>query len=286
MHLLTCGMSDAGRRRRNNEDSFCVRPDLGLFVIADGMGGHVGGEVASQVAVQAIADFIEATAGATADWPWPYGYDEETGLDGTRLRAALLLANNQIGYRAAQASELQGMATTVVAVLFDVRAAAEAPPHAAIPAIVGHVGDSRTYVCRAGRVEQITRDHSWVQEQVTAGTLSEGAARRHPWRNLVTRALAGKEDDPGVDLQAIEIRPGDRLLMCSDGLPAALEDRQIAELLKREAPGGDLQPICQAMIAAANEHGGPDNITVVVVEAAAACAQRGAGCACDEPAAR
>jgi len=144
------------------------------------------------------------------------------------------------------------MATTASAVLLG--------PHGAS---VAHVGDSRVYVLRAGKLEQITHDHSWVEEQVRAGTLTPTAARQHPWRNVVTRALSGGED-PEVDVTDIVPRPGERYLLCSDGLFTVVPDTRIAELL------GDmkasLDSIARALVAAANDAGGPDNITALILQ--------------------
>jgi PPM family protein phosphatase len=262
MFLSWSAVSDPGLRRSSNEDAYCVRPDLGLFVVADGMGGHVAGEVASLVAVQAIESFIEATASVDEDWTWPFGFDVRLGTDGNRLRSAMRIANSRIADRVSANADLRGMATTVVALLFDL-AELHNPASTSASAIAGHVGDSRLYRLRGGRLEQLTRDHSWVQEQVSAGTLSEEAAREHPWRNMLTRALTGG-DDPGYDLRRMELTPGDRILMCSDGLSSVVGASEIASLLG--ATAGDLGELCDSMVAAANQAGGPDNITVVVLE--------------------
>src|SRR5262245_60678664 len=175
--------SDPGLRRTSNEDSFCTRPDIGLFVVADGMGGHVAGEVASRIAVEAIEAFSQETAGADKNRTWPFPFDPELSLEANRLRAAFRLANRRIAARIADSTDLRGMATTASAILFGQKRAC-----------VAHVGDSRVYVLRDGELHQITHDHSWVEEQVRAGTLTPSAARQHPWRNVVTRALSGGED--------------------------------------------------------------------------------------------
>jgi len=139
-----------------------------------------------------------------------------------------------------------------------------ASQHGALSALVAHVGDSRAYLWRDGELEQITRDHSWVGEQISAGVLSEDEARTHPWRNLVTRALAGAED-PNVELTPVTIERGDRILVCSDGLTSPLTNAAIAEILAR-TPMGLPEELCQALVDAANNAGGPDNITVIVIE--------------------
>ena len=243
--------SDPGLRRTSNEDSYSTRPDVGLFVVADGMGGHVAGEVASRVAVEAIEAFIEETAGADKNRTWPFPFDPTISLEANRLKAAIRLANRRIGAAIADSQELKGMATTASAVLFGPRSAS-----------VAHVGDSRVYVLRAGKLEQITSDHSWVEEQVRAGTMSRVAARQHPWRNVVTRALSGGED-PEVDVSEVTPASGERYLLCSDGLFGVVADGQIADILGARAP---LDGICQRLVSAANQAGGPDNITTLILQ--------------------
>ena len=186
-------VSDPGLRRSSNEDSFRARPDLGLYIVADGMGGHVAGEVASRVAVEAIEVFIQETAGADKNRTWPFPFEPALSLEANRLKAAFRLANRRIASTIADSHDLRGMATTASALLTGTDGAC-----------VAHVGDSRVYVLKESGLEQITHDHSWVEEQVRAGTMSPTAARQHPWRNVVTRALAGGED-PEVDVT--QIRP-------------------------------------------------------------------------------
>ncbi len=186
-HSLSWAVStDPGLRRTSNEDSYSTRADVGLFVVADGMGGHVAGEVASRVAVEAIEAFIEETAGADKNRTWPFPFDPALSLEANRLKAAFRLANRRIASAIADSQDLRGMATTASAVLVGRTSAS-----------VGHVGDSRVYVLQQGKLAQITHDHSWVEEQVRAGTLTPSAARQHPWRNVVTRALSGGEDPGG-----------------------------------------------------------------------------------------
>jgi protein phosphatase len=249
--LSAGAFSDAGRVRDNNEDAHIVDDRLALFAVADGMGGHVAGEIASRVAVEAIEAFIEETAGADKNRTWPFPFDPSISLEANRLKAAFRLANRKIAAAIADAQELRGMATTASAVLFGTRRAS-----------VAHVGDSRVYVLRDGKLEQITSDHSWVEEQVRAGTMSRTAARQHPWRNVVTRALSGGED-PEVDVTEIAPAPGERFLLCSDGLFGVVPDAQIADLLGQLTP---LDSICQRLVTAANEGGGPDNITALILQ--------------------
>lgn len=244
--------SDPGLRRTSNEDSYCMRPDIGLYMVADGMGGHVAGEVASRVAVEAIQAFIEETAGADKNRTWPFPFEPALSLEANRLKAAFRLANRRIAAAIADSEDLRGMATTASALL-------AGPTHAC----VAHVGDSRVYVLRDGSLRQITHDHSWVEEQVRAGTLTPSAAKQHPWRNVVTRALAGGED-PQVDVTEVQPHHGERFLLCSDGLFAVVGDEAIAQVLAE--PGISLQEVCGRLIDAANAAGGPDNITTLVLQ--------------------
>jgi protein phosphatase len=244
--------SDPGLRRSSNEDSFCTRADLGLFVVADGMGGHVAGEVASRVAVEAIQAFIQETAGADRNRTWPFPFEAALSFEANRLKAAFRLANRRIASAIADSHDLRGMATTASAVLTG-----------RDYVCVAHVGDSRVYVLRDHRLEQLTHDHSWVEEQVRAGTLTPTAARQHPWRNVVTRALSGGED-PEVDVADIRPARGERYLLCSDGLFSVVGDERIAEILgDRSVP---LDEVCRRLIEAANAAGGPDNITALVLQ--------------------
>ena len=251
MKLSWAVRTDPGLRRSGNEDSYCTRDDLGLYVVADGMGGHAAGEVASRLAVDTIQTFIAETAGADKNRTWPFPFEPHISLEGNRLKAAFRLANRQIANAMADSQDLRGMATTASAVLAGRNTAC-----------IGHVGDSRVYALRKGALQQITDDHSWVEEQVRAGTMSSTAARQHPWRNVVTRALSGGSD-PEVDTVELAPSPGDRFLLCSDGLSGVVSHDVIGKILGEPGP---LDAICERLIAAANEGGGPDNITVLVLE--------------------
>ena len=239
-----------GMRREGNEDAFCARSDLGLYVVADGMGGHAAGEVASRLAVDVIEAFIADTCDADLNRTWPFAYNKALSLAGNRLKASFRLANRRIGAAMAADDALRGMATTVAAVLV-----ADGPP------TIAHIGDSRVYLWRGGRLQPLTQDHSWVGEQVRAGVLTEADARRHPWRNVVTRAIAGGED-PDADVSDVEVAVGDRLLICSDGLSTVVAPERLTAIF---AEGRPLEDTCTALIEAANEAGGPDNITVLVL---------------------
>lgn len=251
LRISSAVASHPGLRREENEDSYCTREDLGLYLVADGMGGHAAGEVASKLAVDTIEAFVNDTRDADVNRTWPFPYDGSISLDANRLRAAFRLANRRLASAMESKSELRGMATTAAAVLFG-----RAAP------VVAHVGDSRIYRWRSGQLTQLTQDHSWVSEQVRAGVMSETEARRHPWRNVVTRALAGG-DDPEVEVADIELLKGDRLLLCSDGLSGVVGPDRLAAIVGR---GDTLEATCHALINAANEAGGPDNITAAMLE--------------------
>ena len=251
MRISSASATDQGLRRSTNEDNFAVREDLKLFVVADGMGGHAAGEVASQAVVEGIVAFVEATLAMSPDQTWPTQFDPELSVNANRLRAGFQMGNRRLAAQIASSSDLRGMATTAVAMLID-----------GGTATLAHVGDSRVYRLRDGQLERLTRDHSWVEERIRLGALSETAARQHPWRNIVTRALSGS-DDLEVDIQEVALQSGDRLLLCSDGLFTVLSDGQISEVLRRET---DLDHLCHALIQGANDGGGPDNVTAVVLE--------------------
>ena len=268
MPVVSAALTDLGRRRPANEDSYVVRPGLGLYAVCDGMGGHAAGEIASRVAADTIEAFIQHTEGVTSSFTWPFRYRPEWGMDGNRLVSALLLANREIAQRVLDEPSLRGMATTAVCLLLGARGrelgAGDLALTPGLPALVAHVGDSRAYLWHDGGLDQITRDHSLVEEQISLGVLSEAEARQHPWRNLVTRALAGA-DEPNVELTPMTLAPGDRFLLCSDGLTSPLANAQIADILA-ETPMGQPEGLCQALVDAANNAGGPDNITVIVIE--------------------
>jgi len=248
--ISSAAATHPGLRRAGNEDAYCVRPDLGLYMVADGMGGHAAGEVASKLAVEAVEAFIEDTRTADANRTWPFPYNPAISFEANRLVAALRLANRRLGAAIGRDASLKGMATTAAVLL-------AGPTDLA----VAHVGDSRVYVLRGSVVRQVTEDHSWVSEQVRAGSMTEDDAKQHPWRNVVTRALSGGED-PQIDVGPLPAEPGDHLLICSDGLSGVVPSEAFRPLIDG-APS--LESACEALVSAANEGGGPDNITVVLL---------------------
>jgi protein phosphatase len=256
-----------GLRRDSNEDAYAARPDLGLFLVADGMGGHAAGEVASKLTVDTVEAFANDTRARDTNRTWPFPFDPALSVDANRLKAAFRLANRQVAQRMETQQELRGMATTASAVILD-----EAPS-GGVNAAIGHVGDSRVYLFRDGALQQLTDDHSWVGEQIRSGVMSDADARRHPWRNVVTRAISGGAD-PEVDVIEMTLEPGDRLLLCSDGLSGVVAPEEMGRIASSQG----LEEACQALIEAANAAGGPDNITAVLIAIEdAQVAERGGG---------
>lgn len=250
MALNAYGLTDVGRKRKHNEDAYLLDAERGLFVVADGMGGHAAGEVASRLTVESIQEFIAGTED-DHDNTWPFGYNNRYSVDGNRLSTAVERANEKVMRAVVNRPELKGMGTTVVAALFDDKRAT-----------LVHVGDSRAYLLREAELRRLTDDHSWVQEQVNAGILSEDEARSHPLKNVVTRALGGGSH-VAVDLIEIPVGGGDRFLLCSDGLTGMVSDEEITNAL---ASSRSLDEIVHGLIDLANDRGGVDNITAILVE--------------------
>jgi protein phosphatase len=246
--IKACGLSDVGLTRTHNEDCFDIDPDHHMYVVADGMGGHSHGEVASRIAVKAIRDFVVQTA--DGDTTWPFAYDTRLQRHSNRLKAAVRIAHDRVLRAIRQDGTLVGMGTTVVGFLIDDDTAA-----------VAHVGDSRAYRLRDGHLDLLTQDHTWVNEQVVAGYLSEEQARAHPLKNVVTRALGG-ESEVVVDVKEFDLRPGDVYLLCSDGLTTMLSDEEIEKRLQASQPADQ---ICRSLVKDANSRGGLDNVTVVLL---------------------
>jgi protein phosphatase len=252
MKIAYAARTDVGRKRKGNEDSKLVNAEQNLFIVADGMGGHAAGEVASRVAVDSINEFVTLTGG-DEEITWPFGLDDSISYDGNRLKTAIRYANRKVLEAMKQDAEYEGMATTVTAVLVEAESTAN----------LAHVGDSRIYLRRGGEFKQLTADHSWVNEQIQSGVISADQARNHPLRNVVTRALGGKTDLQ-VDLQSLEMQPGDILLLCSDGLTTMLPDEDISKAFQES--DGDMEKLASRLVDEANERGGEDNITVLLIQ--------------------
>ena len=250
MDVKAYGLTHVGRQRQHNEDSFLVADEAKLYLVADGMGGHAAGEIASRIAVDSISEFILHTK--EDDGTWPHAYDEHYRRTTNRLMAAVRMANTRVLEAMRKDARLRGMGTTVVACLAEAETVS-----------VAHVGDSRAYLIRDGSLSRITNDHSWVFEQVQAGMLSEAEAEKHPLRNVITRALGGAlQVTP--DASEIAAKPGDVFLLCSDGLTGMVPETEILRLVT--SSNGDMARACQQLIDAANERGGLDNVTAVLVE--------------------
>lgn len=251
MKIIYKAASDVGRKRTANEDSHYADSDLNLFIVADGMGGHAAGEVASKIAVESIKDFIRNTK-TDKDITWPYEFDESLSMAGNRLKTAIQSAHAKVLETTSLKKELQGMATTVVSVLVE-NGKAE----------VAHVGDSRAYLIRDNKLIQITSDHSWVNEQLRSGAITSQQARNHPYRNIVTRALGGP-NPVDVDVTEEEMKEGDIVLLCSDGLNTMIPDDQILKIVDDNKE--DLEKACEELINAANQNGGEDNVTAILIK--------------------
>src|SRR5262245_21874837 len=245
-----CAASDTGRARANNEDRYRADSGLGFFMVVDGVGGQVAGEIASECVAVSVHKFIQETFDDVSK-TWPFGIDPSLSIAGNRLRVGTLIANHALAHCIADDGTLQGMAATMSAVLLDNSRAS-----------VANVGDCRTYLLREGQLTQMTTDHSLVAEQVRMGLLDPRAARTHPMRNIVTRALSGDEQ-LAIDVIEFDVKPDDTLLLCSDGLNSMIEDDAIRQCLLEGLP--DTTTCCHLLVKAANDAGGKDNITVCVV---------------------
>lgn len=248
LRIHSAGLTDPGKVRQGNEDAFIADDVLGLYAVADGVGGLQAGEEASCAVINALRDSITSLRSG-ADTTPPFGISRDDRQEARALRHAIVLANQRLLERVRQSPGLRGMGSTVTAMV--VR-----DDHASL----AHVGDSRAYRLRGAKLTQLTRDHSLVAEQVRAGKISAADARRSPHRNVITRAV-GIEQDIETDIANEAVRPGDRYLLCSDGLTDMLPDSEIAGILRERGP----RDAVQALIDAANRNGGKDNITAVVI---------------------
>jgi serine/threonine protein phosphatase PrpC len=245
------GKTDVGLLRDRNEDSFLFYPEYRFAAVADGMGGHLSGDVASSLAISTLKEFYRHTVGPDRTWPFPY--DNDLTEEENCVVVGVRLANQQVFSRARQSQNESGMGTTIVAVMFSQDFAR---------VIVGHVGDSRCYRIRDGQITQLTSDHSLVSEVTEiAPWLSDEEVSQLP-SNVITRAL-GMGPDVVVDLLSTEARPGDTYLLCSDGLNGMLSDEEILGVVKGHL--GELEAGCDELVQKANAAGGNDNTTVVMV---------------------
>lgn len=250
LRAVAVGISDVGLQRDHNEDSFAILNDQELYVVADGMGGHRAGDVASRLATDAMVEFFRATA--SEDVTWPFHFDSRLTEEENRLLTGIRIANRQIIERSLRSRECHGMGTTIVGALF---AAAKGKM------FIGHVGDSRAYRVRDGGISQLTRDHSLVNDYLLAMPELTEEQRSELPKNVITRAL-GMQDHVTVDLQSDDAKEGDLYVLCSDGLSGMIEDGEILDVVKGNS---DLAEAGRKLVALANEHGGEDNITAVIV---------------------
>src|SRR6476661_9445976 len=241
MKLIPYALSDVGRKRDHNEDSFLVREDVGLYAVADGMGGHQAGERASRMALETLATILKRPEQAA---------DRDDVL--AKLRDATQAAGAAIFDAAQSDPSLQGMGTTLTSLWF----------HGG-RAYLAHVGDSRAYLYRDGRMQQLSDDHSWVSEQVRAGMMTEDEAKESKFRHIITRSV-GFERDVLVDGAAIPVPAGDCYLICSDGLSNYIEGDELARVLTSRF----YRDVPRLLVELANDRGGDDNITVVLVHVA------------------
>ncbi len=244
LRLITCGKTDKGLVRKENEDHFCIEKDLGLLAVADGMGGHASGEVASKMAIDILREYFKDKKELPID-----GYDPRYSEITNRISSGVKLANQAIYEASRSRSHWNGMGTTLSAVLVSENRLS-----------IAHVGDSRIYLIRGGVIEQITDDHTIVFEQVVRGLMTREEAARSEMRSVLSRAL-GIAPEVNVDIEELTVSEGDQLVLCSDGLSELVsEDEILLEVQSSNSPA----IACEELVNLANQRGGDDNITVIV----------------------
>jgi protein phosphatase len=247
--IRSFGVSESGPVRPNNEDSLFVSDELGLYVVADGMGGHAAGEVASRLAVEAIENFIQRSR-EPGDFSWPCGIDPDLSFAGNRLRTAIFLANRRV-YRVAEGhDDYTGMGTTVVCALVT-----------GDNVTIGHVGDSRLYLLAEGTLSVQTRDDTWAATVLAGASLDPGRLADHPMRHVLTNVLGAREQTD-VHLSEHRLAGGEILLLCTDGVHAVLDDETLRRLLSADAP---VEAIARSIVGEAIGRGTRDNASAAVV---------------------
>jgi PPM family protein phosphatase len=251
MRLDVAGTTHVGMKRNHNEDNYLLLPEENLFCVADGMGGHSSGEIASKIAVTEVSEFFRMTA-QDRDATWPFKMERARSYDENRLATSIKLANSRIYEASLADAKFRGMGTTIVTTHF-------VDDHT----LVGHVGDSRVYRFAAAdrTLVQLTEDHSLLNDYIKAKKLTAEEIENFPHKNVIVRAL-GMKDTVQVDLSRIEPAEDDVFLLCSDGLSGMVPDPRMAEILTAEP---DLERAAQQLIDAANAAGGNDNVTCVLV---------------------
>ncbi|MEZ4437859.1 MAG: Stp1/IreP family PP2C-type Ser/Thr phosphatase [Polyangiaceae bacterium] len=256
VRIEVAGETNVGRKRNHNEDNFALMPEFGLYMVADGMGGHASGEVASKMSIDALHDFLTETAD-DPERTWPYKMDRSKGYEENRLITGVKLANLRIYESAQRDGKKRGMGTTFVGL------------YAADDGVyVAHVGDSRCYRFRDGHLEALTEDHSLLNDYIKMKRLTPEEIENFPHKNVIVRAL-GMKDTVKVDTRYEAPQVGDTFLLCSDGLAGPISDAEILEILVGYQ-GKDIKETTSRLIEKANENGGPDNITAVLVRWTAA----------------
>lgn len=248
MRIEVAGQTDVGRKRAHNEDNFAIFSELGLYIVADGMGGHASGEVASQLAVDTMREFFAATT-SDPDRTWPYKMDRSKNYEENRLATGIMLSNLRIFESSRSNPAQRGMGTTIVALFVSQEGM-----------YVAHVGDSRVYRLRDGELEQLTEDHSLLNDYKKMKQLSPEEIANFPHKNVIVRAL-GMKETVKVDTRFDQPRVGDIVVLCSDGLAGPVSDEEIRATILASS---DLKQAAQSLIDRANENGGPDNVTCVL----------------------
>ncbi|HEV8323110.1 MAG TPA: Stp1/IreP family PP2C-type Ser/Thr phosphatase [Myxococcota bacterium] len=249
--LRIAGRTNVGMKRTHNEDSFFLCENEALYLVADGMGGHASGEVASKMAVESVSDFFTATKDDD-EVTWPFKMDKARKYEENRLITAIKLANLRIFESAQADAKYKGMGTTIVSIFF-----------ANGSAYVCHVGDSRVYRFRGKELTQLTEDHSLLNDYIKMKKLTPEEIENFPHKNVIVRAL-GMKETVQVDILTEHPRPGDIYLLCSDGLSGMVTDPTMGETVGKNAH--NLDAACDQLIATANENGGIDNVTVVLAQ--------------------
>lgn len=248
MRIEVAGHTHVGMKRNHNEDNYLILTDENLCCVADGMGGHSSGEIASKIAVDELGEFFRMTS-RDQDATWPFKMDKTRNYDENRLATGIKLANKSIFDKASGDVKYKGMGTTIVSVHFTQDSA-----------YVGHVGDSRVYFFRQGVLKQVTEDHSLLNDYLKAKKLTPEEIENFPHKNVIVRAL-GMKDTVQVDVTKVEAQQGDVFLLCSDGLSGMVTDPQMQDVLSRTA---ELDKACAQLIDLANAAGGNDNVTCVL----------------------
>jgi protein phosphatase len=250
IRIEVAGETNVGRKRNHNEDNFALLSQYGLFIVSDGMGGHASGEVASKLSIDALHEFLSETAD-DPERTWPYKMDRSKGYEENRFITGIKLANLRI-YQAAQMDgSKRGMGTTIVSL------------YAADDGVyIGHVGDSRCYRFRNNKLEALTEDHSLLNDYIKMKRLTQEEIDNFPHKNVIVRAL-GMKDTVKVDTRFETPEVGDTFLLCSDGLAGPASDDEIEKIM--QTSNGDLKEAVSRLIQQANDNGGPDNVTAVLI---------------------